>query len=43
VLWVRVRIDFDGDGVLGEGDPNALDADGRPVRASLAYTLVEVD
>ncbi|HSQ36674.1 MAG TPA: hypothetical protein VLS92_02150 [Acidimicrobiia bacterium] len=43
VLWVRVRIDFDGDGVLGEGDPNALDADGRSVRASLAYTLVEVD
>jgi hypothetical protein len=43
VLWVRVRIDFDGDGALGEGDPNALDADGRSVRASLAYTLLEVD
>jgi len=36
-----VRIDFDGDGALGEADPNALDAGGRSVRDSLAYTFVE--
>ncbi len=43
VLWVRVRIDFDGDGDLGEEDPHALDAAGQSVRDSLAYTFVEED
>jgi hypothetical protein len=43
VLWVRVRIDLDGDGAIGEGDPNALDEAGRTVEASLAYTVAEED
>jgi len=43
VLWVRVRIDFDGDGALGEEDPHALDAAGQSVRDPLAYTFVEED
>jgi hypothetical protein len=40
-LWVRVRIDFDGDGTLAEGDPIALTEEGRRAQASLAYTFVE--
>ena len=43
VLWVRVRIDLDGDGAIGEGDPDALDEAGRTVQASLAYTVAEED
>jgi hypothetical protein len=41
VLWVRVRIDLDGDEDLGTEDPVALDAVGRRVLASLAYTFLE--
>jgi hypothetical protein len=41
VLWIRVRIDLDGDEDLGTGDPVALDVAGRRVLASLAYTFVE--
>jgi hypothetical protein len=40
-LWIRVRIDFDGDGGLAEGDPFALTEAGRRAQASLAYTFVE--
>jgi len=41
VLWIRVRIDLDGDGDIGTDDPVALDAAGRRVLASLEYTFVE--
>lgn len=40
-LLVRVRIDLDGDGAVGEDDPIALTAAGRRAQASLAYTFVE--
>jgi len=40
-LWVRMRIDFDGDGALAEGDPIALTDAGRRAQASLTYTFVE--
>ncbi len=43
VLWVRVRIDLDGDGAVGEDDPIALTAAGRRAQASLAFTFVEED
>jgi hypothetical protein len=43
VLWVRVRIDFDGDGVLGADDPIALTEEGRRAQASLSYSFVEED
>lgn len=39
--WVRVRIDFDGDGVLGFDDPVALDEpNGQPVEDSFTVTFV---
>lgn len=41
VLWVRVRIDLDGGEELDADDPVGLDAAGRRVAASLAYTFVE--
>ena len=41
VLWVRVRIDLDGDEDLGTEDPVALDDDGRRVLSSLSYTFTE--
>jgi hypothetical protein len=41
VLWIRVRIDLDGNERIGEDDPVALDANGRRVVAPLAYTFVE--
>jgi len=40
-LWVRVRIDFDGDGTLSQGDPFALTESGDRAERSLDYTLPE--
>jgi hypothetical protein len=40
-LWVRVRIDFDGDGVPSAGDRAALTAADQPTQARLAYTFKE--
>jgi len=41
LLWVRVRIDVDGDGDIGTDDSVALDTAGRRVLASFDYTFVE--
>lgn len=43
VLLVRVRIDLDGDGALGEDDPVALTEGGSRAQASVEYTFVEAD
>jgi hypothetical protein len=40
VFWVRVRIDFDGDGELDEEDPIALTDDGRRAQESFQFTFV---
>ena len=42
-FWVRVRIDFDGDGVLDEEDPIALAEEGRRAQDSFGFTFVEED
>lgn len=41
VLWVRVRVDFDGNEELGTDDPIALTGSGRRAQISLSYTFVE--
>ncbi len=43
VLWVRVRIDFDGDEALGSGDPIASTDEERRAQASFSYTFLEED
>jgi len=40
-FWVRLRIDFDGDGELGEDDPVASTEAEQPARASFGFTFVE--
>jgi hypothetical protein len=40
-LWIRVRIDFDEDGTLSEGDPFGLTESGERAATSLDYTLPE--
>jgi hypothetical protein len=41
IFWVRVRIDFDGNGQLDEADPIALTDDGKRAQASFEFTFVE--
>ena len=43
IFWVRVRIDFDGNGALDEADPIALTAEGRRAQASFDFTFVQPD
>jgi len=40
-FWVRIRIDFDGDGELTEDDPVALTEEARAAQASFEFTFVE--
>lgn len=43
-LWVRLHVDFDGDGVLSDGDRPALEApDGSRVEAPFDVSFVEPD
>jgi len=43
LLWVRVRIDFDGDEALGTDDPIAETEDGRRAQVSFSFTFLEED
>lgn len=43
VFWVRVRIDFDGNGELDEEDPIGLTDEDRRAQDSFAFTFVEPD
>jgi hypothetical protein len=38
-VWVRVWVDFDGSGVLSDGDLRALDDGGDPIEVSFAVTI----
>ena len=43
VFWVRVRIDFDGNGELDEEDPIGLTDEEKRAQDSFAFTFVEPD
>jgi hypothetical protein len=43
VFWVRVRIDFDGNGELDEEDPIGLSDEDKRAQDSFAFTFVEPD
>lgn len=43
VFWVRVRIDFDGNGELDDSDPIGLTDEGRRAQDSFQFTFVEPD
>ncbi len=42
-FWVRVRIDFDGNGALDDQDPIAMTDDAKRAQASFDFTFVEPD
>jgi hypothetical protein len=42
-LWAQVRIDFDEDGEIGEGDRIGLTEDGATAETRFSYTFVEPD
>jgi hypothetical protein len=43
VIWIQLRIDFDGDGRLGPDDPVAETDDGEPARISIEVSLPDPD